>query len=174
MNQAGTTIRRMTRADAAGYREFRLLTLRRFPLAFTSHVEDEAVKPLSWYADRIAPSGTARHFMLAAFAAERVVGSAGLSAAVSRNEAHKAEIFGVAVDEEFQRQGVGDGLMRGIIAEARALTGLRQLILSVSDGDSAACRLYERSGFTTYGIEPAANFINGRAIDKRLMFLKLM
>ena len=116
MNLPGTTIRRMTRADAAGYREFRLLTLRRFPLAFTSHVEDEATRPLSWYAERIAPAGNARHLMLGSFAAERVIGAAGLSAAARRNEAHKADVFGVAVDEDFQRQGLGDELMRGLIA----------------------------------------------------------
>jgi ribosomal protein S18 acetylase RimI-like enzyme len=166
-------IRRLVRADAEVYRAFRLYTLERFPEAFTSHAAEDRAKPLAWYAERLAPATNVRQFVLGAFAADRLVGAAGLTAATRRNEAHKAEIFGVAVHEDWQGQGVGEALLKAIIKDARALRGLRQLSLSVTDADSAAVRLYQRLGFETFGVEPRAAIVNGRDIDKRLMLLRL-
>lgn len=167
------SIRHLTRADAEAYRAFRIYTLERFPEAFTSHLAEDRAKPLAWYAERLAPAGNARQFMLGAFETERLVGAAGLNPATRRNEAHKAEIFGVAVHEDWQGKGLGEALLKAMIKEARGLRGLRQLSLSVTDADSAAVRLYQRLGFETYGVEPRATIVNGKALDKRLMLLRL-
>ena len=79
----------------------------------------------------------------------------------------------MAVHESWHGRGLGEALLKTIIREAHALRGLRQLSLSVTDGDSAAVRLYQRLGFETYGVEPRAAIINGRDINKRLMVLRL-
>ena len=47
------TVRRLAAADAACYRELRLEGLRGHPEAFGSSWEDEASRPLAWFAERL-------------------------------------------------------------------------------------------------------------------------
>ena len=46
-------IRRLKADDAGPYRKLRLLALRDSPEAFGASHEDEASKPLGWFADRL-------------------------------------------------------------------------------------------------------------------------
>jgi ribosomal protein S18 acetylase RimI-like enzyme len=167
-------IRKLDRSDAAAYREFRLAALRQSPEAFTSNPDDEAQKPLTWYESRIANDEKPDDFVLGAFAETgHIVGIAGLNRFSRKSERHKAEVYGVAVSPRHANQGLGRRLMRSLIQEARTKDGLRQLILSVSTGNTAAEKLYGSLGFEIYGREPRATIITGQELDKWLMVLRL-
>ena len=51
--EAGVTARRLGVGDAAGYRELRLEGLAGHPEAFGASWEDEAARPLAWFAERL-------------------------------------------------------------------------------------------------------------------------
>ncbi|WP_277212691.1 GNAT family N-acetyltransferase [Isoptericola croceus] len=58
--------------------------------------------------------------------------------------------IGMAVTSEARGRGVGTALLTRCINQARTL-GWKGLSLSVEDGNTAACTLYERCGFVTVG-----------------------
>jgi RimJ/RimL family protein N-acetyltransferase len=61
--------------------------------------------------------------------------------------------------------------MAAAIAFARALPGVRQVHLCVSS--PAAAVLYQRLGFRTWGVEPAAMIVDGTLVDEKHMVLDL-
>ena len=112
--RAGAALRRLIRDDAAEYHAFRLAQLAASPTSFTSTAEEERAKPLSWAADRIAPSGCLHDFILGAFdRAGVLVGITGLSVPEQLQARHKATLFGMAVAAEVRglnRPGFAGGL----------------------------------------------------------------
>jgi ribosomal protein S18 acetylase RimI-like enzyme len=167
-------IRKLTLTDAPHYRDFRLTTLRRYPFAVGSNYADESVKPLSFYEGRIAAKESPDDFILGAFdGPDTLIGTAGLTRFTRRSERHKATLYGMAVHEDRAGRGIGKALVRELIAEARNVPGLLQIMLSVSEGNEPAERLYRSCGFDVYGKEPRADIKEGRAINKLLMVLML-
>jgi RimJ/RimL family protein N-acetyltransferase len=68
--------------------------------------------------------------------------------------------------------GVGRGLVDALLAHAREL-GLELVVLTVTEGNSRAAQLYERCGFRSFGVEPRAIKVDGRAYAKNHMYLDL-
>ena len=66
----------------------------------------------------------------------------------------------------------GRRLMDALIAHARR-EGLKHLVLTVTDGNGPAKHLYESAGFRSFGIEPDAIRVDGRAYAKNHMHLEL-
>jgi ribosomal protein S18 acetylase RimI-like enzyme len=62
--------------------------------------------------------------------------------------------------------------LRALIDDARD-GGLELLVLTVTQAEGSALRLYERSGFRSFGIEPRAIKVDGRAYAKNHMYLEL-
>jgi RimJ/RimL family protein N-acetyltransferase len=63
--------------------------------------------------------------------------------------------------------------VRHAIGAARAQPGLEQLVLTVTDSNMAARRLYERAGFRSCGVEPRAIRVGDAYFDKNHMVLFL-
>lgn len=142
-------IRQLTPADAADYRAIRLAALQAEPEAFGSTYAAEAGLALQDFADRLATS-----VVLGAYDGTCIVGMAGFKAQTGARFAHKGFVWGFYVAPQTRGCGVGAALMHGIVAAA---TGrVEQLTLSVVRTNTAALALYERCGFTTYGVEPRA------------------
>lgn len=161
------TLRRLTADDAAVYRPFRLAALRATPAAFTSTWTEEEARPPGWSAQRLAAN-----FILGAFGPD-LCGTAGLSLPPRTQERHKATLFGMAVAASRGGRGIGRQLVEAILDHAAALPHVTQVILSVSEGNEAAVRLYRACGFTVYGREPRAVMIEGEAIAKLHMIRML-
>jgi RimJ/RimL family protein N-acetyltransferase len=70
-------------------------------------------------------------------------------------------------------EGIGRALLDALVARARAIPGLTGLVLTVTDGNGGARRLYERAGFAFAGREPEAVRVAGVAYDKLIMFRRL-
>ena len=145
----------------------RLAGLRDCPEAFGASYEDEATKPLGWFADRLEGN--------IVFGAWRdvssLVGIAGLHVSEQGKSSHKAELWGMFVSPEAR----GTGLATTLLAElqAHAPKAVEQICLSVVTTNAEAVRLYAKAGFSVYGLERRALKIDGQYCDELLMSLPL-
>jgi ribosomal protein S18 acetylase RimI-like enzyme len=71
----------------------------------------------------------------------------GLQGRYRPKERHNATVVGMFVAPEAGGRGLGLALMHDLLARARALPGLTQLDLTVTEGNDTAQRLYARCGF---------------------------
>jgi RimJ/RimL family protein N-acetyltransferase len=154
-------------ADAKSYRALRLAGLRDCPEAFGASYEDEATKPLGWFADRLEGN--------IVFGAWRdvstLVGIAGLHVSEPGKSSHKAELWGMFVSLEARRTGLATTLLARL--KAHAPKAVEQIRVSVVTANADAVRLYARAGFSVYGLERGALKVDGRYYDELLMSLPL-
>jgi ribosomal protein S18 acetylase RimI-like enzyme len=162
-------IRRLAAADAPAYRAVRLRSLQENPTAFTSSFEDDARLPPEATLQRV--TSTTRK-VWGAFDGGNLVGTVGLDPESRGNGRHKATIVGMYVAPEAAGHGLGRALLDVAVADARA-AGFEMLVLTVTEGNSTAMKLYERAGFKSFGIEPRAIKVGGRAYAKNHMYLHL-
>jgi ribosomal protein S18 acetylase RimI-like enzyme len=160
-------VRPLTPADATLYRALRLRALREHPDAFTSSWEEDRDQPLEAAAARLA-----KHAFWGAYQASELYGIVGLERESRAKNRHKATVVGMYVAPEAAGQGVGRALMEALLAHARD-AGIQSLVLTVTDGNPAATRLYERAGFRSFGVEPDAIRVEGRSYAKNHMHLDL-
>lgn len=155
-------IRRLGPADAGAYRDIRLEGLERHPEAFGSTHAEEAGLSLEEFAQRVAAVAT--------FAAERdgrVLGIAGLARRPQAKVRHRGSLVRMYVRPEGRGSGAADALVEAVLDHARA-EGLDSVTLMVLVDNPAARRLYDRHGFTVYGVEPGALRMDGRDYDEEL------
>lgn len=166
-------VRRLGPDDLPAYRALRLRGLAAHPDAFTSSADEEAAKPAESLARRLAhdPSRP-QDALFGAFDGAALVGVAGVDVDPRAKTRHKGHVYGMFVDDAHAGRGIGRSLVGRVIAHATD-AGLRQLVLTVTAGNHAAQRLYERAGFAACGREPQAVVVDGRALDKITMVLFL-
>jgi ribosomal protein S18 acetylase RimI-like enzyme len=162
-------IRRLGPSDACAYRTLRLRALRDFPQAFTSSYEEDEKLPLDASEQRL---GSGHRRFWGAFEGEELCGMVGLECESRAKNRHKAKVVGLYVAQERMGRGIGAALMRALLEDARR-AGLELLVLTVTQGEARALGLYERSGFRSFGIEPRAIKVDGRAYAKNHMYLEL-
>jgi ribosomal protein S18 acetylase RimI-like enzyme len=161
---ATIALRRLGPADAAQYRALRLAGLRAFPHAFRPSVEEALAQPLSWAEARLEKAG---EYWFGAFDGAELVGAICLRTQEGEKIRHSASLNALVVDPERQREGIGAALVAHLIASARALGYLRQITLTVHEGNTAAERLYDRFGFVQFGLEPDAFLHDGTYCAKQ-------
>jgi ribosomal protein S18 acetylase RimI-like enzyme len=157
-------IRQLQPTDAAAYRALRLAALRAFPHAFRTDYEEALQQPLSWAEKRLATPGDT---MFGAFDGDVLVGAVCLRTQEGRKNRHAAELKALAVDPGRQRQGIARALIGHLLAHARALGFIRQIALTVTDGNTGAQQLYDAFGFRPFGLEPDAFLLDGRYYAKQ-------
>lgn len=161
------TLRRLGVADAEPYRAFRLAALRETPSAFTSSHAEEADRPLSATLRRLAGAEEGPGALLGAFdGTGTLLGTAGLKVPLRSQERHKGTLYGMAVARGAGGRGIGRALVREVLRTAAEDGRLRQVLLTVSEGNEPALRLYTACGFEVWGREPRAVLVEGRAVAK--------
>lgn len=164
-------IRLLKEADAVIYQNLRLRGLREDPGAFGSTYEREAAFSTETVADRIQPNED--RFVLGAFDDQgTLTGIVTFVREISPKARHKGYVFGLFVTPGMRGKGVGQALMREIIARAKQLEGVEQLKLTVVSTNASARRLYESIGFQTYGTERRALKWDGEYFDEDYMALR--
>jgi ribosomal protein S18 acetylase RimI-like enzyme len=127
-------IRRLQVVDAEDYRKIRLAALKTLPLAFAERVTLSTV--------------------FGANHQGQIVGMIGLKQEVGAKVSHKGLIWGFYIEPFHQRRRIGSALLAAIIDAARDL--VEQVTLTVVQQNASAIALYERFGFSVYGVEPRA------------------
>jgi ribosomal protein S18 acetylase RimI-like enzyme len=155
----GIEVRELGVADAARYRALRLEGLRAFPHSFRTDYDEALAQPLAWAEKRLATPGD-RFF--GAFEGEELVGAVCLRTQEGRKNRHAAELKALVVDPERQARGIGSLLVGHLIAFTRSLGYIRQITLTVTNGNTRAERLYESFGFRQFGLEPDAFLEDGK------------
>lgn len=104
---------------------------------------------------------------------ENEIACVGSVSASSRERiAHLGELA-VSVAKKYWRLGIGEALMKEMIAFARQTGQLKTLYLGVRDGNDGAIALYHKLGFVEYGRFPGFFHINGQFQDELLMYKEL-
>jgi ribosomal protein S18 acetylase RimI-like enzyme len=158
-------IRQLGASDAAAFRPVRLEALARHPEAFGASHEEEAAWSADDYAARMEETA-----VFGGFEEHTLMGIVGFSAQAPAKMRHKGILWGLYVREAARGAGLGEALVRAVIEHARGQVEI--ILLTVVSENEAACRFYERCGFTRYGIEPRALKLGGRYYDEALMMLR--
>ncbi len=179
MSEAANTslsIRLLNEADAAAFRDLRNAALGRHPDAFMTSQEEGLATPAEKLAKRFGKpeDPESESFVLGVFTASgALTGYVGFEREARAKARHKGKIVGMYVEPSLRGSGAGRALMQAALERARSLPGLRIIVLTVTDGNVAAQRLYETCGFETFGVEPDAMYVEGRFHAKRHMVLRL-
>ena len=164
-------IRRLTPADSDAFRSLRLAALQDTPSAFGSSYEEEVAFPTSVIEARLAEKPDRGPF--GAFDGDELVGMVALGRESVRHLSHKALIWGMYVTPRARSRGIGRRLLQEALSLARSVPDIRQVNLSVNAANLGAVKLYESSGFETFGREPFALLVDGEPHDQLHMSLRL-
>jgi RimJ/RimL family protein N-acetyltransferase len=165
-------VRALGDADLEAYKALRDHALAHHEEAFTSDAATESQRTAQSYRSRLGDN-VEGGFTLGAWRGDRLVGAITCERDARSKVRHIGHVVGTMVSRDQQGQGVGQALVDALIARASADDELHQLTLTVTAGNHAAVRLYERAGFTRYGTLPRAIRVAGRFFDKDLMVLNL-
>jgi ribosomal protein S18 acetylase RimI-like enzyme len=160
-------IRRLSRDDAAAYREIRLESLKDAPDAYGSVHADWPDAPVSVFAQR-----TLQSVVLGAFDGDALVGLAVLDREKGANTRHRAVVTAIYVRPAARGKGATVAMMEAIAAHATA-EGILQLELHVLVTNGTAIRAYAAAGFEPAGLSPRAILSRGRFFDEMLMIRRL-
>lgn len=126
-------LRRLCASDAEAYRELRLEGLRNHPEAFGASWEEEAAKPLDWFADRLE-----RNVAIAGCADDlQLLGTAGLGVQQALKLRHKGVLWGMYVRPGARGTGLAAALVERVMGEA---SGIVEEIARVASATSISIR----------------------------------
>lgn len=165
-------IRFLNSQDVTAYRDLRLQALRESPTAFGSSYEQEACLTLTDFAARLRPHDDSAGGIFGAFGdSDQLIGMLGFSRESRLKRAHIGSLWSMYVLPDFRSRGVGAALLDEALSHARRLGVLRQIILTVTVNNLAACSLYRSRGFERFGLERDALFIDGTYFDEEHLAL---
>ena len=162
---ASVTIRRLTVDDLELLRGIRAEALQKYPQAFGSLEEDQGGDAMV-AAYRRWLSGT----LLGAFECQNLVGTAGFYVSSDKRSQHRGHIYTVYVQEGSRGKGVGDRLIKELLALAASRVDQVHLAVLVTATD--AIKTYKRNGFEIYGLDPRVVRIGDLTYDEYLMMKK--
>jgi ribosomal protein S18 acetylase RimI-like enzyme len=159
-------VRQLCASDARSFRRVRLNGLRLHPDAFGSSWEEEANRSV----DRLAEALEAG-FVAGCERDGALVGVAGLRRGASLKTRHRGAVWGMYVEPDGRRLGVGGLLLAAVIERAR--TEIEDLTLTVAAHNQPAISLYRSFGFVEYAVDRRALKIDEEYVDELLMRLNI-
>lgn len=164
-------IRVLTTANARVYREIRLHSLRQHPEAFAAGFEEESLRPLSAFEERLVSSP--EKYVLGAWQEDELVGMVAFTRFQRRKRRHRGLISGMYVMPHARGQGIGKALLAAVIQRARTLPDLEEIVLGVTIGNDTARALYRKMRFESSHVEPRFLRVEGHYFDLEGMTLRL-
>lgn len=164
------TCRKLGKRDIPAYREIRLDGLARDPEGFGTTYEEEVGLKHLWM-EKYLEEEAEHPFVTGAFSAGVLIGIAAFSRDHHRKTRHRGLITQVYVRPESRGAGVGKRLLGALIVTAFSIEGIEQIELGVVTTNQNAVRLYERSGFSVYGVQPRYFKVDGQYRNQLFMQL---
>ena len=165
------SIRPLTAPDLESYRALRLQALTECPASFGATPATEQAQSDAQIVSRFG--GSPGHIMWGGFDSNgKLCATLGMYRDQSEKTAHKAHLFAMYVAARARDLGLARRMLETAVDHANALK-LRQIMLGCNASNLAALRLYEQAGFSRYGLEPAALYVDGEYFDEVLMVLAL-
>ena len=162
-------VRPLVAADLPAYKQLRDDMLLAHPEAFTSDADTEAKREPAEYLLRLGlDRRDGGQFLLGAWRGRLLVGAIGCEREARRKVHHVGHVIGMMVRAEARQHGVGRTLLDACVAAA-GRAGIETLTLTVTAGNASAVKLYERCGFTAFGLLPKALRVGSRYHDKLYM-----
>ncbi len=172
--KALSPVLRLSAEHVDAYRALMLQAYDQHPDAFTSSHAERAALPMAWWLARMGASGSNAHEMaFGAFHNGQLAGVAGLSLETRERVRHKATLFGMFVPQQHRQLGLGRQLVQAVLDYARSPVGVRQVVLTVTQGNTSAERLYAGCGFRVFGVEPDAVALGTGFVSKVHMWCPL-
>jgi ribosomal protein S18 acetylase RimI-like enzyme len=163
-------LRQLIPDDADAFLAFRIEALERHPQAFASGDDDARSATPERVRALLDRPGSA---VLVAESGGQMLGMVGVRRETGIKTQHKATLWGLYVQADQRRVGLGRQLVQGAVAFAWTQPGLDYLRLTV-DHDSAAAQLFAKLGFTIFGLEAGALCLPaGTKVDRAYMRLDL-
>lgn len=109
-------------------------------------------KAANWWSGALESHARGERVILVAEDGGTLLGSVQLIYPGQENQAHRADVGKLLVHTSARRRGLGAALMQAVEAEARARG--RMLLVLDTEADSSGDRLYQRLGWTRFGVIP--------------------
>ncbi len=145
------------------------MMLQESPTAFSADYQDACHLEPEHFVERARFE--ADNFIVGAFDANQLIGSAGGYRETGVKRRHLANVWGMYVHPTYRGRGLGRELLHAVVAGLRKLDGLERILIGVTAGNEAAESLYRSYGFIAYGTEPGAIKVDGVDYDEVLMQL---
>ena len=165
-------VRKLTEGDLDALWALRLRGLKDNPEAFGSTYEETLARGKTSMLQRLHAAEN-ETFFLGAFEENRLIGKVAFFREEGTKTRHKGYVISMFVAPESRGLGAGKALLQVLIARARQIEGLEQLLLAVVTTNQAAYQLYRSLGFEVYGTEPRALKSGEQYWDEHLMVLHL-
>lgn len=162
--------RRLSSKDLNSYFANRLRALKNSPSAFLTTYEEEKARGNSHFAETLARQDT-ENLIFGALKDGSVVGTIGIFREERPKISHKAMIWGMYVDTDWRKNGIGGQLVDLALKFAKNDMKVQLVQLSVEATNTGAKRLYESRGFKTWGVEPKAMKSGDDFFDEIHMYL---
>lgn len=160
------TFKLLTSADYDSYFALRLESLQQAPHMYATDANDWQNAPREVIEKHLTLSESGKSPIFSAWDGDSLIGQVGLQPDSRPTVQHKATIWGLYVAPNYRRQGIGTKLLADAIDSAQQKPNLRQLRAVVNTTNQAAVRLFQNAGFTEFGLERRAKFIDGRYHDQ--------
>lgn len=138
--------------------------LQESPTAFGTDYQQTLERPDSHFQTRTQFEPD--NFIMAAVSGEELLATAGGLREPDPKRQHIATVWGMYVHPQHRNLGLGARLLGDVLERLKLLPELEHIQLSVTVGNDAALKLYQRAGFKIYGQEPAALKVEGVSYDE--------
>ncbi len=155
-------IRRLKQDRWKEYRDFRLLALKTNPEAFGKTWEEES---------RLTEKEWKRRLPNVLFAVDddRIIGMTSVVRDLEQAHKHVIHFYSVFVKPEYRRSGIGSMLMKEALRVAGTFSECVKIKLNINKENTAARKLYEKSGFTIAGELKKELLVNSVYYDEYVM-----
>jgi len=154
--------------DLEAFKQIRIEAVQDTPSAFAESIAQVNSKSDGEFRHHLSDHG-AGDFVLGAFHESVLIGVAGFYRDVPGKLRHKGHIWGVYVQPQYRRSGIARKLLQTLIDKTKALSGIKQITLTVVTTNGPAVALYESLAFRIYGTETDAIEVDGVFYNEYLM-----
>ncbi len=165
----------IVRLNESHFEMYRALMLEAYQLspdAYTSTATEREALPDSWWCERLG-SRNGGFYTVGAIESHTLVGAVGLEFNDRIKTKHKARLVGMYVTPHSRGKGIGRKLLDRVISVAGESARVEVILLTVTDGNDGAVKLYQAAGFEVFGVEPRAIYTNGAYLAKQHMWLSI-